>query len=103
MRDDFNLIAFMSGLPTGIIVAGIIFYFVWRKGKKERRYDERYKRIRERAKSFAFGITMLVIIIAWAIVMIFEGATLAFFLITGIYVIAMVSYIIGCTIFEKKS
>jgi len=103
MREDFDLLAFMLGLPTGIGIALTVWYFIWRKGKKERRYDERYKRIQEQAKSLSWSLTVLAIVIAWAIVIIFEGPGLAFFLFTALYVIAIVSYGVTSAIAEKKN
>ena len=103
MREDFNLMPFMLGLSAGIVFALIVLYFVVKKGKKERRFDERYQRIQEQSKSLAWGITVLAILIAWTIVIIFEGPGLAYFLFTAVYVIAMVSYGITAAIMEKKS
>lgn len=103
MREDFDLLAFMLGLPTGLAVTLIIGYFIWRKGKKTRRYDERYKSIQDQAKSLSWAVTQLAIVIAWAIVIIVEGPGLAFFLFTAVYVIAMVSYGVAAAAAEKKN
>ena len=103
MREEFDLLAFMLGLPAGLGVALAVWYFVWKKGKKERRYDERYKRIQDQAKSLSWAVTVLAIIIAWAIVIIFEGPGLSFFLFTALYVIAMVSYGVASAIVDKKN
>lgn len=103
MPEDFDLMAFMLGLPTGLGVALTVWYFVWKKGKKERRYDERYKRIQDQAKSLSWSVTVLAIVIAWAIVIIFEGPGLSFFLFTALYVIAIVSYGVGAAIADKKN
>ncbi len=103
MREDFNLLDFLLGLPLGIGITLLVGYFVWKKGKKNRRYDERYQRIQEQAKSLSWAVTVLAIVIAWAIIIIFEGVGLAFFLFTAVYVIAMVSYGIGAAIADKKN
>ena len=107
MYENFNSPYFLLGLAAGIVFGLIVGYFVWyfvvKKGKKERRFDERYKRIQEQAKSFAFGIMLLAILIAWSLVYIFEGPSLAFFLFTALYVIGMVSYGVTAAIMEKKS
>lgn len=103
MREDFDLLAFMLGLPMGLGITLLVGYFVWKKGKKNRRYDERYKRVQEQAKSLAWGVTMLVIVIAWAIIIIFDGIGLAFFLFTAVYVIAMITYLIASVLAEKKN
>ena len=103
MREGLHLTAFMSGLPVGIAIALIIGYFIWRKGKKERRYDERYKRVKEQAGSLTLGVTMYAMIIAWVIAFIFEGPGLALYLFSAVYVITMISYLITFTIADKKN
>ena len=103
MREDFDLLAFMLGLPTGMVPVLIVGYFVWKKGKKNRRYDERYKRVHERAMSLAWSVTMWVIVISLAIIYIFDGVGLALFLFSVVYVIGMVSYGVTAAIMEKKS
>lgn len=103
MHEDFDLLAFMLGLPAGLAVALTVWYFVWKKGKKERRYDERYKRVQEQAKSLSWAVTVFAIIIAWAIVIIVEGPGLSFFLFTALYIIAMVSYGVTSAIADKKN
>lgn len=34
MHEDFDLLAFMLGLPAGLAVALTVWYFVWKKGKR---------------------------------------------------------------------
>ncbi|WP_342514534.1 DUF3796 domain-containing protein [Sporosarcina sp. FSL K6-1522] len=103
MYEGFDLLAFMLGLPTGLVIALSVWYFVRKKGKKERRYDERYQRIQEQAKSLSWTVTVVTIVIAWAVVIIFEGPGLAFFLFAALYVIAVVSYGVGAAIVDKRN
>lgn len=103
MYEGFSIWSFLSGLPLGLLIAGIIFYFSWRKGKKERRYDERYTRIHEQARSISWIVTYFTILILWAFVLIMEKPGLAFFVLTGLYVIQMVSYVIGSIIATRKN
>ncbi len=35
MHEDFDLMAFMLGLPEGLGLAITVLYLVWKKGKKE--------------------------------------------------------------------
>jgi len=102
MYEGFDIWAFMAGLPLGLVIAGIVYYFVWRKGKKERLFDERYKNIHRHAKSISWMVTSVAILIAWTIVMIVEGAKLAFFIMTALWTIHMLSWAIGAAIASKN-
>lgn len=103
MYEGFDLGTFFMGLPLGITIALIISFFVWRKGKKERRFDERYENIQRHAKSIGWGATTIAILIGWAIVIIVEGAGPAFFILMGIYVVHMLSYIVGGVVANAKN
>lgn len=103
MYEGFDIWAFLSGLPLGLAIAGIIFYFSRRKGKKERRFDERYTNIHRQARSISWGATTVAILIAWAVVMVVEGPKLAFFILAAIWVIHMISYGIGAAIANKQN
>ncbi|QTD42843.1 hypothetical protein [Sporosarcina sp. Te-1] len=103
MYEGFDVWAFLSGLPLGLAIAGIILYFSWRKGKKERRYDERYTNVHRQAKSISWGTTSVAILVAWAIVIIVEGPGLAFFILSGLWAIHMISYGVGAAIASKQN
>lgn len=100
--EDFNWLAGLSGLVTGVLVASIVMYINYRIGKKQRRFDERYEQIHNKARSISWGVTVIAIIIGWGAVIVVEGASFAFFIITGIYVIGMISYIIGAAYASTK-
>ncbi|MEK5037242.1 DUF3796 domain-containing protein [Sporosarcina sp. FSL K6-3457] len=107
MHENFNSPYFLLGLAAGIVFGLIVGYFAWyfvvKKGKKKRRFDERYKGIQAQAKSLSWAVMMLVLVIGYALVYIFEGPSLTFFLIIAVYVIGMVSYGIAAFVMEKKS
>jgi hypothetical protein len=103
MYEEFDWLAFILGLPTGLAIAGVVIYFNWRKGKKERRFDERYTRIHQHARSFSWIVTYFAIIIAWFIVILVEGVSLSFFIVTGLWVAHMISYVIGAAIASRKN
>ncbi len=42
MYEGFDIWIFLSGLPLGLAIFGIVYFFVRKKAKKERLYDERY-------------------------------------------------------------
>lgn len=103
MYEGFDIGAFLMGLPFGIAIGGVILFFSWRKGKKERRFDERYTIIRQSARSFSWIVTTFAILIGWAVVIILEGPSPAFFILMGIWVVHMLSYIIGAAIASKRN
>lgn len=103
MYEGFDLGAFLMGLPFGITTALIVLFFVWRKGKKERRFDERYENIQRHAKSIGWGVTTIALLIGWAIIILTEGASPAFFIFMGVWVVHMLSYIVGGTIANAKN
>jgi hypothetical protein len=103
MDNGIDYIAFFSGLPLGIVITLIIWYFIWKKGKKERKYDERYYRIHDQARSMSWSVTTISIIIVWFVVFMVEGLGLAFYLMTGIWVMHMVSYLLGAAIASRKN
>ena len=98
----FIWLAGLSGLVTGILVASLAMYFNYRIGKKQRRFDERYQQIHNWAKALAWSVTVLAIVIGWAVIIVMEGASLAFFVITAIYVISMLAYAIGAAYASTK-
>jgi len=103
MYEGFHILSFLLGLPLGLVITGFILYFSWKKGKKERRFDERYVKIHQQARSISWLVTTITILIAWTIVIIIEKPGLAFFMITAIWVVHMFSYLIGAIIATSKN
>ncbi|MFJ7935490.1 hypothetical protein [Sporosarcina sp. NPDC096371] len=103
MYEGFDIWTFLVGLPLGLLIASIILFMNWKKGKKERRFDERYTTVHQHARSISWGVTTAAILIAWTIVIIVEGPGLAFFILTGLWVTHMVSYGIGAVFANSKN
>lgn len=103
MYEGFDIWAFLVGLPLALVIVSIVLLISRRKGKKERLFDERYTSIHKHARSISWGVTAVAILIAWMIVMIVEGPRLAFFILTGIWVTHMMSYLIGTVIASRKN
>lgn len=103
MYEGFDLGAFLMGLPFGITISLVVLLFVWRKGKKERRFDERYENVQKHAKSIGWGATTIALLIGWAIIILTEGASPAFFILMGIWVVHMLSYIVARAIVDAKN
>jgi uncharacterized membrane protein len=82
-----------------ILIANYIFmlaiFFIQRRiGKKNYRYDERYYQVNNQAKSRTWDIMLVIMLIAWPIVIIFDGISFAFFLLTALYMLHCI--IMGC-------
>lgn len=103
MYEGFDIWGFLAGLPLAIAIALVLTFIAWRKGKKQRLFDERYTRIHQHARSISWIATTFTILIAWGIVIIVEGPGLAFFILTGIWVVHMVSYAVGGAIANRKN
>ncbi len=103
MYEGFSLWKFLVGLPLGLLIASIVLFVSWKKGKKARLFDERYTTIHQRARSISWGVTTAAILIGWTIVVLVEEPGLAFFIMSGIWVTHMLSYAIGAAIASCKN
>jgi hypothetical protein len=103
MYEGFDIWTFLAGLPLGLAIAVVVLFISWKKGKKNRLFDERYTRIHQHARSISWGVTTGAILIAWTIVIIVEGPSLAFFILSGIWVTHMLSYAIGAAIASSRN
>ncbi|MDI2586750.1 DUF3796 domain-containing protein [Psychrobacillus sp. NEAU-3TGS] len=103
MYEGFDLFSFLIGLPLAIVIIAIVFLVMRRIGKQKRWFDERYVRIHEKARSLSWTVTTITILIVWLIIIFMEGPGLAFFLMTAIWVIHMLSYAIGSLIANRSN
>jgi len=102
MYKGFDLTAFLLGLPLGMFIMGVTSYIVIRKGKKERRYDERYTKIHNGARSISWYVTSGFILLSWTFVLMYEPPGLAFFVLTALWVVHMISYGMGAMMMNKR-
>lgn len=102
MYEGFDIWAFLAGLPLGLVTFGIVYYFFRKKAKRERIFDERYKAIHRHGRAISWMVMTVAILVAWIIVMIVEGAKLAFFIMSALWVIHMMSWAIGAAIASKQ-
>ncbi|WP_047986137.1 DUF3796 domain-containing protein [Ornithinibacillus californiensis] len=90
-----------------ILIANYLFmlsiFFIQRRiGKKNYRYDERYYQVNNQAKSRTWDIMLVIMLIAWPIVIIFDGISFAFFLLTALYMLHCIIMGFAAAYYQSK-
>lgn len=93
----------ISGVLIGALVAGSIFLIQRHYGRKKHLFDERYWEKTNRAKARSWDATLVTLIIAWIVCILYEGIGFSFFLITGIYVLHNSALIFFNVFFASKT
>ena len=78
MRINIISVEFLTGLPLGIATTLLLFFIMWRIGKKRHWFDERFKMVHERALSISWRATTVGILVVWTIIILIEGPGLTF-------------------------
>lgn len=92
----------LLGLLAGILIALIIYFINRRIALKRRTFDERYYALTNRSKARAWDAMLIILLIAWAIVIIFDGISFSFWLMTFLYVSHNVSLIVTTLYVSNK-
>lgn len=83
----------------GVIGAGIVLLIVYivnrQIGKKKHLFDERYQQQTNRWKARSWDAMIVIYLIAWCVVIIFDGISFSFFLLTALYVLHNLTGIIA--------
>lgn len=103
MNGKMDYLAFFTGLPLGIAVCLIVLLIAWRVGRKRRWFDERSRKVNEKAMSISWIATTIGILVVWLIIIFIEGPGLAFWLMTSLWVIHIISFGIGSTVANRKN
>ncbi len=90
LENPFGLL----GLLAGIFIALVIYFINRRIALKRRTFDERYYAMTNRSKARAWDAMLVIFLIVWAIVIIFDGISFSFWLMTFLYVSHNVSLIV---------
>ena len=90
------------GLIAAVIVSIIIFFINRRIGRKKHLFDERYQQTNNRSKARSWDAMIVVYLIAWFVVIIFDGIGFSFFLLTALYALHNVTAIITNFFFSTK-
>lgn len=99
---EFISPASLSGFFTGFGLVTLLAIYLWRKGKKERRFDERYETIRGKARTFSWGITIIVIFMMFLGAIIYEGFKLAALLLGILYAVILLTYWLSAFVLNKR-
>lgn len=92
----------LLGLVIGIVICVIVFFINRRIGRKKRLFDERYYLKANRAKARSWDAMLVIYLIAWFIVIIFDGISFSFYLLTALYVLHNTTLIIATLYFSKE-
>lgn len=92
----------LAGFITGFGVVLFLVYLYFRKGSKQRRFDERYQEVHAKARTLSWSLTLIVLVVMWLGALIYEGPKLAFILAATAYGIMLISYAIAVFMFNKK-
>ncbi|MGN7387558.1 DUF3796 domain-containing protein [Sporosarcina sp. SAFN-015] len=92
----------ISGFITGAGIVLLIAFLYFKKGKKERRFDERYQEVHGKARTLSWSITLIALMLMWVGALIFEGPKLAYLLLSSAYGVMLISYCIGVLIMNKR-
>ncbi|BFH65315.1 DUF2178 domain-containing protein [Paenibacillus azoreducens] len=98
-----NVLYGLGGLFFGVVVHIILQIVSKRKGIKEHRFDERHQYITSHAKAVAWNSTSIAIIVAWALIIVFDGISLPFFLMTGVYVLHNLTYLCSSVYYTNRN
>lgn len=90
------------GLIVGVVISIIVFFINRYIGRKKRLFDERYYLKTNRAKARSWDAMLIIYIIAWIIVIIFDGISFSFFLLTALYVLHNTTLIITSVYYSGK-
>ncbi|MCQ4087134.1 hypothetical protein [Saccharibacillus sp. JS10] len=83
----------LIGLFGGLILGLLGWAFGRHMQRKNRGVDERADIITTRAKSFGWNILIPAILLAWILILLFEGIGLSFFVMMALFVISQIAYI----------
>ncbi|WJY27698.1 hypothetical protein [Sporosarcina trichiuri] len=92
----------IAGFFTGAGVSLLLLYLYFRKGKKYRRFDERYERIHTLARNVSWSLTLVTLTAMWITLLLMEGPKLAFYLVLSAYIVLLLSYMSSVFILNRK-
>lgn len=90
------------GLVAAVVICIVVFFINRYIGRKKRLFDERYYLKANRAKARSWDAMVVIYLIAWFVVIIFDGISFSFFLITALYILHNITLIITNIYLSKE-
>ncbi|WOV83517.1 hypothetical protein PGH26_11475 [Sporosarcina jeotgali] len=91
-----------AGFVVGFGVVSILALIFWRRGRKNRLFDERYEQVHIKARTVSWitflGLSYLFTLAA----LLLEGWTLATILLACLYAVGLIVYFAAVLIYNKK-
>jgi len=81
-------------LIAGWAATAVILFMLRKRGMKRYQYDERYYHITNHIKAKSWDTMLVVLLVAWLIVIVFDGISFSFFLMTGIVAIRSITQLV---------
>ncbi|MFD1206746.1 MULTISPECIES: hypothetical protein [Sporosarcina] len=91
----------IAGFFTGAGVVLLLLFLYIRKGKKEKRFDERYEEVHSKARTISWSITLIVLMLLWVAAIVFDLGTLPFIFAISAYSVLLLSYIVSAIWLNK--
>lgn len=91
------------GLVAAVVICIIVFFINRYIGRKKRLFDERYYLKANRAKARSWDAMLVIYFMAWFVVMIFDGISFSFFLLTALYLLHNITLIITNIYLSKEN
>ena len=92
----------LAGVIVGAGVTLLIAFLYFKKAEKERRFDERYEQVNAKAIKLSWMTTLIVLLMMWLGVLMYEGAKIAFLLSVSAYGVLLISYWVALFFYNRK-
>lgn len=103
MYTNFDWLAFLLGLPLGLMIIAVVLPLQRKRLKKQRALDERYSTIHTQGRSFGWIVTSVAMAVAWLVVLLIEPIGTAFFILTFLWIIHFSGWLIGAIIATNRN
>lgn len=91
----------IAGFFTGAGVVLLLLFLYIRKGKKEKRFDERYEEVHSKARTISWSITLILLTLMWVAAIVLDLGTLPFIFGISAYSVLLLSYIVSAIWLNK--
>ncbi|MBD7985861.1 DUF3796 domain-containing protein [Sporosarcina sp. Sa2YVA2] len=92
----------IAGFITGAGIVLLLAFIYFKKGNKQRKFDERYEQVNAKAIKFSWISTLIVLLFMWLGVLIYEGAKLAFLLSVSAYGVLLITFGVAHFVYNRR-